>query len=152
METHLYYPPNDIGTAKYIADWLGEKSEYAHSTTAKDGEEERVGLTERGVPLLTAQEIAQLSDEEIICFHRRLPPLKLTRMDWRRHPVLVQRRSIPQPALAPLPPVADTPREKAPAQTYRFPSGYFDIDLLNKAREKTIINLSRQEHEADRLN
>src|SRR6266566_8321946 len=124
MWTHLYCPPNDIGTAKHIADWLGEKSAYAHSTTAKDGEEERVGLSERGVPLLTAQEISQLSDEEIICFHRRLHPFKITRMDWRRHEALKQRRGIPAPELSALPQIADMPMENAQPQSYRFPSGY----------------------------
>ncbi len=152
METHLYYPPNDIITAKYLEDWLGDTSAYAHSITAKEGEETSEGLTERGVPLLTAQEISQLSDEEIICFHRRLPPCKITRMDWRRHPILVQRRSISAPELAPLPQITDMPMEKAPAQTYRFPSGYFDVDLLHKANETTIIDLFRREQEADRLN
>jgi type IV secretion system protein VirD4 len=152
METHLYYPPNDIGTAKHIAEWLGDKSEYAHSTTSKEGEEVQEGLTERGVPLLTAQEISQLSDEEIICFHRRLPPIKITRMDWRRHEVMKQRHGIPVPELSALPQIADMPMEKAQAQTYRFPSGYFDVDLHHKVSEKTIIDLFRREREKDSLN
>ncbi len=151
METHLYYPPNDIATAKHIEEWLGQKSAYARSITSRDGLETSEGLAERAIPLLTAQEIAQLSDEEIICFHRRLPPFKITRMDWRRHEVLNQRRGIPAPELSALPQIADTSMENAQSQTYRFPYGYVDIDLLHKDREKTIIDLSRQQQEADRL-
>ena len=152
METHIYYPPNDIVTAQHIAEWLGDKSAYAHSITSKDGEETSEGLAERGVPLLTAQEISQLSDEEIICFHRRLRPFKITRMDWRRHEALKQRRGIPAPELSALPQIADMPMENAQPQSYRFPSGYVDVDLLHKVREKTIIDLSRQQQEADRRN
>src|SRR6266567_3805456 len=151
METHLYYPPNDIATAKHIEEWLGQKSAYARSITSRDGLETSEGLAERAIPLLTAQEIAQLSDEEIICFHRRLPPFKITRMDWRRHEVLNQRRGIPAPELSALPQIADTSMENAQSQTYRFPYGYVDIDLIHKDREKTIIDLSRQQQEADRL-
>src|SRR6266700_3108253 len=151
METHLYYPPNDIATAKHIEEWLGQKSAYAHSTTLKDGQEVQEGLAERGVPLLTAQEISQMTDEEIICFHRRLRPFKITRMDWRRHETLKQRRGIPAPELSALPQIADMPMENAQSQSYRFPSGYVDVDLLHKVREKTIIDLSRQQQEeADR--
>ncbi len=152
METHLYYPPNDIVTAKHIEEWLGQKSEYARSITSKDGLETSEGQSERGVPLLTAQEISQLSDEEIICFHRRLRPFKITRMDWRAHEVLKQRHGIPAPELSALPQIANMPTENAQPQMHRFPSGYVDVDLIHKVREKTIIDLSRQQKEADRRN
>ena len=52
METHLYYPPNDLMTAKHLESWLGDTSAYAHSTTAKDGEDVSEGLSERAIPLL----------------------------------------------------------------------------------------------------
>ena len=109
METHLYYPPNDLVTAKHIENWLGDTSAYAHSTTAKDGEDVSEGLSERAIPLLTAQEIMQLKDEEIICFHRRLPPFKIKRMDWRQHEPLKQKYNLPVPELSPLPQIADLP-------------------------------------------
>src|SRR6266702_2561285 len=152
METHLYYPPNDLVTAKHIEERLGDKSEYAHSTTSKDGEETSEGLSERGVPLLTAQEISQLSDEEMICFHRRLPPFKITRMDWRRHPTLKQRRSIPAPELSPLPPIADMPEQGGGSQTAHPPAAYLDPDMLHSNGETTIIDLFRREQEANRRN
>ena len=46
---------------------------------------------------MTAGEIKQMRDRDIIGFHRNLPPMRLTRMDWRDHPELVKRRSIPPP-------------------------------------------------------
>jgi hypothetical protein len=55
------------------------------------------------VPLLTAQEIKQLGDEDVIGFHRRLPPFQANRMDWRRFGELEKRRQMPAPRLAALP-------------------------------------------------
>jgi type IV secretion system protein VirD4 len=129
MESQLYYRPIDLSTAQHLEVKLGKQSAYAHSTTEREGEEISEGLSEQGIPLLTAQEIMQLKDEDIICFHRRLPPFKITRMDWRQHPTLKQRRNIPAPQLSPLPQIADLPGEIA--QTFRFPHGYIDPDMLN---------------------
>ena len=42
---------------------------------------------------MTARQIMELSSEEIIGFHDNLAPFRARRMDWRRLPVLVQRRS-----------------------------------------------------------
>jgi type IV secretory pathway TraG/TraD family ATPase VirD4 len=58
---------------------------------------------EQGIPLMTAWEIKQLKDTEIIGFHRNVPPFRATRMDWRALPLLVQRQQIPPPKLSPLP-------------------------------------------------
>jgi type IV secretion system protein VirD4 len=109
MDSQIYYRPTDLATAKYLEDRLGSRSAFAHSTTLRDGEEVQEGQTERPIPLLASQEIAQLSDEEIIGFHRHLPPFQLIRMDWRRHPTFTKRQSIPAPELSPLPQIADIP-------------------------------------------
>lgn len=61
---------------------------YAHSTTEREGAEVQEGLIEQAIPLLTSQDILQLTDEEIIGFHRHLPPFRLRRMDWRGDPIL----------------------------------------------------------------
>lgn len=109
METQIYYRPTDLATAQYLEDRLGSRSAYARSTTARVGAEIQEGLSERPVPLLAAQDIAQLKDKEIIGFHRDLPPFRLERCDWRKHPVLQERRKIPAPALQTLPPLEDIP-------------------------------------------
>ncbi len=109
MDTQLYYPPTDLTTAKYLEDSLGSQSAYARSTTAKDGAETSTGESERPVPLLTAQEIKQLKDEDIIGFHRRLPPFQITRCDWRRNELLQRKRTISPPTLPELMPIADIP-------------------------------------------
>src|SRR2546423_2159992 len=111
METQLYYRPTDLATAQYLELRCGKQSAYAYSITEREGTEPSEGQTEQAIPLLTAQDIMQLRDEEIICFHRRLPPFKLNRMDWRHHPELQQRRSIPVPELSPLPQITDLPTE-----------------------------------------
>jgi len=109
MDTQLYYPPTDLTTAKHLEDSLGAQSAYAHSTTSKDGSETSIGETERPIPLLTAQEIKQLKDEEIIGFHRRLPPFLINRVDWRTHDLLQRKRTIPPPSVPELMPVDDIP-------------------------------------------
>ena len=132
METWLFYRPNDLETAEYISRRIGNQSAYAHSfNKGETAHQERSsqGLAEQGIPLITPQDIMQLKDEEIICFHRRLPPFKISRMDWRHHPTLAQRRNIPAPQLPPLPQIADLPTEIS--QTFRFPHGYIDPDMVN---------------------
>ncbi len=109
MDTQLYYPPADLTTAKYLEDSLGSQSAYAHSSTSRDGSETSTGESERPIPLLTAQEIKQLKDEDIIGFHRRLPPFQITRCDWRRNELLQRKRTISPPTLPELMPIADIP-------------------------------------------
>jgi type IV secretion system protein VirD4 len=129
MESQLYYRPLDLATAQHLEAKLGRQSAYAHSTTERDGEETSQGHSEQSIPLLTAQEIMQLKDEDIICFHRRLPPFKINRMDWRTHPLLREKKKRLPLELSPLPPIADIPMEIT--RTYRFPHGYLDPDMLN---------------------
>jgi type IV secretion system protein VirD4 len=108
METQLYYRPNDQDTAEYLERCLGRKSDYAHSQTLREGEESSEGRMEQGIPLLTAQEIKQLKDEDIIGFHRQLPPFRAKRMDWRHFPILKERQAMPPPELSVLPNLAET--------------------------------------------
>ncbi len=129
METQIYYRPVDLATAQHLEVKLGRQSAYAHSTTERQGAETAQGLLEQAIPLLTAQEIMQLPDDFVICSHRRLPPFKINRMDWRDHPALIQKRTIPAPQLPTLPQIADLPPQIA--QTSRFPSGYIDPDMKN---------------------
>jgi type IV secretion system protein VirD4 len=129
MDSHIYYRPNDQDTAEYLERCLGHKSDYAHSHTLRDGEETSEGRMEQGIPLLTAQEIKQMRDEDIIGFHRQLRPFLATRMDWRRFPVLRERHTIPPPALSLLPELA----EQLPAlvtQSNGHLNGYIDPDAL----------------------
>jgi type IV secretory system conjugative DNA transfer VirD4/TraG family protein len=100
MDSQIFYRPSNQQTADYLEHCLGKKSNYAHSEVMREGVKESLGLSEQGVPLMPSQEIKQLGDEDIIGFHRHLPPLRLKRMDWRRFPSLTQRRSMPAPRLS----------------------------------------------------
>ncbi len=127
MESQIYYRPTDLATAKYLEERLGTHSAYARSTTSKEGTETSEGLSERGIPLLSAQEILQLPDEEIIGFHRHLPPFRMQRADWRHHTLLQHRRTMPAPSLPKLQPIIDTAMEPA-----LYPDEDRDIEeLLN---------------------
>jgi type IV secretion system protein VirD4 len=127
MESQIYYRPTDLATATYLEERLGTHSAYARSTTARQGIETSEALSERGIPLLSAQEILQLPDWEILGFHRHLPPFRTARVDWRDHALLQTRRSLPPPILPTLKPVTDLPSERS-----LFPEDDVTLDeLLN---------------------
>ena len=138
MESQVYYRPADLATADYLEHRLGSRSAYARSTTAKEGAEISEGQTERPIPLLASQEIAQLTDKQIIGFHRHLPPFRLERCDWRTYPLLKQRGNIPAPQLANLPPLSDMPIRNTEGRTQDL----IDPDMIHE----------NDEQEEDRLN
>src|SRR6266702_4360803 len=132
MESQIYYRPSELETARYLSDRSGRKSAYAHSQTLKEGAETAQGLTDQGIPLLTAQEILQMKDEHIIGFHRRLPPFRMRRVDWRHHPEFIQRRQIPPPTLSALPRLADM----AFTTQQFFDDSYIDSDIFLAGRKE----------------
>jgi type IV secretory pathway TraG/TraD family ATPase VirD4 len=94
----------------------------------REGEETSEGRSEQGIPLLTAQEIKQLADEDIIGFHRQLPPFLETRMDWRHFPILTERHAMPPPALSVLPALAETLPTLIPESNGQL-SGFINPDI-----------------------
>ena len=78
---------------------------------------------------MTAQEIKQMPDEDIIGFHRNVPPFRAKRMDWRHIPLLVERQLIPPPALSPLP-TRDLELPLLGHALPAFPDGFIDPDAL----------------------
>jgi len=109
MECQLYYPPTDIATAEYIERRCGRQSGYAHHTTEQQNGQASESRSEQPIPLLSAQDFMHYKDHEIIGFRRGLRPFKLERMDWRQHPILQKRRSVPAPELPTLALLADLP-------------------------------------------
>jgi type IV secretory pathway TraG/TraD family ATPase VirD4 len=128
METQVYYRPTDLATASYLEQRLGEVSAFAKSVSVKDGEETGEGRSERPIALLTAQEILQLKDEEVIAFHRRLPPMKLERVDWRKDTVLSERRELSPPILSALPTPPDYSTQRIAVNASAVSVGYIDPD------------------------
>jgi type IV secretory pathway TraG/TraD family ATPase VirD4 len=100
METQLFYRSSDFDTARYLEDRMGRRSMYSHQTTHReDGTKVSQGLSEQAIPLITAQEIMQMRDEDILLFHRSLFPISGKRMDWRTVPLLRQRQALTPPRL-----------------------------------------------------
>src|SRR5258708_23396246 len=98
----------------------------------KDGDETSQGRSEQGIPLMTAQAIKQMKDEQIIGFHRRLPPFRMKRIDWRQHPGFIQKRQLPAPQLSPLPAIAEIPLQTQQV----FADGYIDPDTILLEKRK----------------
>ena len=104
MDTQIFYRQKR-STAKYLEVELGRKSEYSHSHSTREGGHETQGMSEQGVPVMTANQIKQMEDWDIIVFHHNLPPFQARRMNWLEHPILRQRQAKQPPALSPLPPL-----------------------------------------------
>ena len=100
----------------------------------REGVQESLGLSEQGVPRMPSQDIKQLGDDDIIGFHRHLPPLRLKRMDWRRFPILTQRQRIPAPRLSALPQLEDSLHENAWQSTEQLASPYIDPDKIKRPK------------------
>ena len=79
-DTQIFYRPANLSTAEFLERRLGRKSGWAQSKTTHDGTETSQGSSEYGIPLMTAQEIMQMGDEEIIAFHSNLPPIRAKRI------------------------------------------------------------------------
>jgi type IV secretory pathway TraG/TraD family ATPase VirD4 len=130
MDTQLFYRPTDLQTAKYLEERLGSVSAYARSQTLRHGDETSEGRSERPIPLLSSQDIALLSDEQVIAFHRNYRPMKLTRCDWRKYPSLAKRQGMQPPALSRLP-YLDRRALNTINTTGKSPKGYIDPDRLD---------------------
>ncbi len=102
MDTQLFYRQRST-TARYLEKELGRRSAYSRSQSMREGGGETHGMAEQGVPLMTANQIKQMEDEDIIVFHHNLPPFRARRMNWLEHPILRQRRAMPPPKLSGLP-------------------------------------------------
>src|SRR5207248_8982484 len=105
MDTKIFYRQGDFETARDVAQSLGDRSVYAHSQTLRGGEEASEGLSEQAVSVLTPRDINELDPEEIIGFFFNLKPFRARRMDWRKFPELIKRRSLSPPPVRQLPKV-----------------------------------------------
>jgi len=115
MESQVYYRPTDLATAEYLEKRLGKVSAFAQSTTSDPcGTERSQSRSEQAISLLTAQQIMQFDDEQVIAFHRRLPPIQAQRIDWRGNDLLEARRRMSPPILACLQDVSDHHEQPVP--------------------------------------
>ena len=104
MDTQIFYRQRRA-TARYLEEELGKRSEYSHSQSRREGGYETQGMSEQGVPVMTANQIKQMKDWNILVFHHDLPAFRARRMNWMEHPVLRERQAMRPPALTPLPPL-----------------------------------------------
>jgi type IV secretory pathway TraG/TraD family ATPase VirD4 len=108
IDTQIFYRQRGA-TARYLEVELGRRSAYSHSQSTREGGHETQGMAEQGVPVMTANQIKQMEDSDILVFHHDLPPFRARRMNWLEHPVLRDRQAKSPPKLSPLKPL--TPLE-----------------------------------------
>jgi hypothetical protein len=70
-----------------------------------------------------------MTDEDILGFHRLLPPFRAKRMDWRHVPRLVHRQGMPPPLLAALPQLTEPLPQRDVQHTEQGVYGYIDPDM-----------------------
>jgi type IV secretion system protein VirD4 len=110
MDTQIFYRQKR-STARHLEEELGRRSAYSHSQSTREGGHETQGMAEQGISVMTANQIKQMQDSDILVFHHNLPPFRARRMNWLEHPVLRDREAKAPPQLSPLPPLTPlTPR------------------------------------------
>jgi len=139
MESQIFYRPADQETAEYLETALGYKSGFAHSKTEHEGSVSH-GTAEQRIPLMTAQEIKLLSDEDIIGFRSGLRPFRAKRMNWQRFPLLRQRQTIPPPELPLLPQLEENLPDQARPESLPWASWRTDSNLYRKWRPLHTMN------------
>jgi type IV secretion system protein VirD4 len=118
MDTQIFYRQKRA-TAKYLEEELGRRSEYSRSQSTRQGGYETQGMSEQGVSVMTANQIKQMQDSDILVFHHNLPAFRARRMNWMEHPILKRRTAPPPPPVQPLPPL--TPLElRSPQESGEF--------------------------------
>jgi type IV secretory pathway TraG/TraD family ATPase VirD4 len=104
MDTQIFYRQRRA-TAKFLEEELGRRSSYSHSQSRREGGYETQGMAEQGVPVMTANQIKQMDDSDIIVFHHNLPPFRARRMNWLEHLILRERQAKEPPKVSSLPPL-----------------------------------------------
>jgi len=132
METQLYYRPDDVSTAQYLENRTGTRSAYARSETTKEGAETSQGKSEQGIPLMTAQEIMQMKEHQVLLFHRNVPPMRAHRISWIGNPLFERRRTIPPPKLEKIPACEVSLNTQGELQSDGYVNPY---TLLNRQRK-----------------
>jgi type IV secretion system protein VirD4 len=118
MDTQIFYRQKRA-TAKYLEEELGRRSEYSRSQSTRQGGYETQGMSEQGVSVMTANQIKQMQDADVLVFHHNLPAFRARRMNWMEHPILKRRTAPPPPPVQPLPPL--TPLElRSPQESGEF--------------------------------
>jgi type IV secretory pathway TraG/TraD family ATPase VirD4 len=145
----IYYRQASQETAEYLQRSLGYRSGFAHSHTTHEGVETSEGQAEQAVALMTAQEIKQLRDDEIIGFHRNLPPFRARRMDWRGFPLLIERRSLPPPQLSALPSLDERLPDPPGRSTEQLTSWRLDPGLIRRRDQPAAANGLRKKRFED---
>jgi type IV secretory pathway TraG/TraD family ATPase VirD4 len=137
MKGAIVHPPSPLDNdgAKFIEEALSYKSGFAHSTSEHDGGASH-GENEQRVPLMSADEIKQLGEDEekVIGFRKGVRPFIAKRLDWREFPELKRRAAMAPPPVSSLPQIKESlPQPEQPKLTPLSP-WHFDPNLFRHWR------------------
>jgi type IV secretion system protein VirD4 len=152
--SHIYYQPFSYKTAA-LAQWLGYTSGFAHSTSTHGDTEMSESLSEREVPLSSADEMRLIGEDAVLGFQPGIRPFLARRMDWHRFGVLTHRTAMKLPPLSVLPSLPDplpmmtasiTAVEQQPEiETEPADSWRVDRTILHGRKAASLINGVRKQ-------
>jgi type IV secretory pathway TraG/TraD family ATPase VirD4 len=105
--SHIYYQPFSFKMAAALAQWLGYTSGFAQSTSTHGDTQMSESLSEREVPLSSADELRLIGEDAVLCFQPGIRPFLGRRMDWHRFALLKKRTTMPLPPVPVLPALPD---------------------------------------------
>jgi type IV secretory pathway TraG/TraD family ATPase VirD4 len=105
--SQIYFRPFSYKTARELEQWLGYTSGFAQSKSTYGEHATSEGLSEREVPLLSADQVRLIDEDEVLGFLPGIRPFLARRMNWHRFPVLEKRSAIAPPPLPLLPALPD---------------------------------------------
>jgi len=135
METQIFTRQSGLETSEYVERRLGTTSDFAHGISVHD-DQTTESESEQAVSLLSPQEVAELSETEILCVHRNLKPFRATRMDWREYEALAALTKLSAPLLQALPPPPQI--QPLAASTPASQIDFIDIDALQRKQRTTV--------------
>ena len=83
MINKIFYWQSDTETARDIASSLGYRSEFSRSRPFATEKNQASRFLNRPFLFLTARDINELDEDEIIAFFNNRKPIRAKRMDWR---------------------------------------------------------------------
>jgi type IV secretion system protein VirD4 len=138
-ETQIFRRPASMELAYKLQHWLGDKSGFAASESKHEGAVSS-GSSEREIPLMTAQEIKKMDDDDLIVWHRDIPAFRAKNIKWWEVSLLRQRQAIPAPEPPVLPPLTEIRPPTTAPKTAQLSSWHTDPNLFRKWTPRHMTN------------
>jgi type IV secretion system protein VirD4 len=153
--SQIYYQPFSYRMAAELAQWLGYTSGFAQSSITHGETETSQSLSEREVPLSSADELRLIGEDAVLCFQPGIRPFVGRRMDWHRFALLQKRAALKPHPVSVLPALPDPlpvmPTPAAEPEQHPEPVGFWRLarELVHGRKAPSVTNgFRRQQHKS----